>query len=355
MEYCEQGDLNDFYQKRQMKQSELLELMIQMSQGVVYLHENLIIHTDIKPANILIAREAPILVKLADFDVSKFLDENYETSEMQTNVGTPAFKAPEFFRRNTRGQISYHRNVDVFSLGLTFLAILQATPESRKLAPCIETILDNSDRFTSIGQVIATRVRFHLKELNVVILDANGSGKSHKSPFDPVITLKLKELIQKMTSVEPKHRFSAAEVLRDLQGMSEINVDHQTLVSSTDERLGSSVSDATVAASMFGRLTLQTENQIKQETSISSVGSELAPKSSKLYQERLSSNLTSKSEASQLPPSIDVTNPASKHEVNRNLTQENKARFLLHMILCMDKLLLSRYICFLPHNSGRTI
>ena len=128
----------------------------------------------------MIANGAPLSVKLADFDVSKFLEENYETSEMKTNVGTPAFKGPEFYRRNAWGETSYHRNIDVYSLGLTFLAMLQADTESRKLAPHIETVLDDLDRFTSIAQVIATRVRFRLKELNVVNLEPKKKKVSTK-------------------------------------------------------------------------------------------------------------------------------------------------------------------------------
>ena len=112
MEFCEHGDLNKFLQNRTLTQEQMLDVMIQLAQGVAYLHGNNIIHRDIKPLNILVACDDPVQVKLTDFDISKFLDEPYSTSAMSSNVGTLAFKAPEFFRRTSEGKLRYHRNVD---------------------------------------------------------------------------------------------------------------------------------------------------------------------------------------------------------------------------------------------------
>ena len=112
--------------------------MYGIAKGISYLHSNNIIHRDVKPANILIASAIPLTPKLADFDISKALDFDAETSVMSSNVGTLAFKAPEFFMRSG-GKLEYHRNVDVYAAGLTFLAMIQASEKSRKLVPHIET------------------------------------------------------------------------------------------------------------------------------------------------------------------------------------------------------------------------
>ena len=98
-----------------------LKLMRQIMSGISYLHNQDIIHRDIKPGNILVASEDPLVIKLTDFDVTKCLDPDIETSGMSSNVGTNVFKAPEFFMK----KIKYHHNVDIYATGLKFLAIVQ--------------------------------------------------------------------------------------------------------------------------------------------------------------------------------------------------------------------------------------
>ena len=83
----------------------ILEMMLQIGSGVEYLHKSRIIPRDIKPANVPVHRANPLSLKLTDFDFSKCLDPNVETSVMTSNVGTLAFKAPEFFQRTQEGKI----------------------------------------------------------------------------------------------------------------------------------------------------------------------------------------------------------------------------------------------------------
>ena len=208
MQLCSHGDLAKFCAQRQLKFKDKLEIMCGIAKGVSYLHENNIIHRDIKPPNILIANESPVETKLTDFDLSKCLDPEIETSVMSSNVGTLAFKAPEFFNR-IDGKIQYHRNVDIYASGLTFLALLQAISATRKLVPRIETPLHNSELHApSIGQLIAERIKYQVKELNIVIYDTL-IGETQET--------EIKKLIKKMTCVNPKQRLSATEVVRTLK------------------------------------------------------------------------------------------------------------------------------------------
>ena len=197
MEQCCFGDLNVFFTKRGLSQQQKLELMLEISKGVEYLHSRNIIHRHIKPGNILDAHDSPIHAKLTDFDISKFLEENYNTSLITSNVGTSDFKAPEFFMEDEHHQVNYHRNVDIFASGLTFLAIPGADQENRKLASRIETHHDNCDLFTPIGQTIATRIRYKEKQLRVVKIE-----KDDETTATTVISrerITLRKLIQKMT------------------------------------------------------------------------------------------------------------------------------------------------------------
>ncbi|MEC4984105.1 MAG: serine/threonine-protein kinase PknK, partial [Oscillatoria sp. PMC 1076.18] len=100
---------------------QFLDLAIQLSEIVHQLHNNSIIHKDIKPANILINPETK-QIKLIDFSISTLLPK--ETQTLQTpNVleGTLAYIAPEQTGRMNRG-IDYRS--DFYSLGVTFYELL---------------------------------------------------------------------------------------------------------------------------------------------------------------------------------------------------------------------------------------
>ena len=204
--------------------------MVQMVRGVEFLHRQNIIHRDIKPSNTLVSCDNPVLVKLTDFDFSKILEENYGTSLMTTNVGTPAFKAPEFYLRNEELKIQYHRNVDIYALGLTYLAMIQG---NNGLVPQIETPNDDSERYAPIGRIIAERIRYKKEPLEVIPEDTKSSsssvrssqllkGASKAASRDSVGTVtleieRMKTLIREMTHHEPEKRPSAAHIRMDLE------------------------------------------------------------------------------------------------------------------------------------------
>ena len=198
MPYCELGDLNHYYETRDVLHETNVQIMKQIMAGIKYLHRKDIVHRDIKPGNILVASETPFRVILADFDVCKCLYLKIETSLMTSNVGTLAFKAPEFFKR-TSEKIGYDRNVDIYAAGLTFLAILQAEKGKKMLIPQIETPMEDSEfHVPSIGLLISERVKYKVPELNIVKIE--GEQRS------------LKWLISRMTCRNPKERLSAENV-----------------------------------------------------------------------------------------------------------------------------------------------
>ena len=126
-----------------------------------------------------------------------------ETSLMTSNVGTLAFKAPEFFQRTSPGKIEYHRNVDIYAAGLTFLAMLQAKAKDKMLIPHNETPMEDSEfHVPSIGLLISERIKYKVPELNIVKIDGTSKG--------------LKWLIRQMTSIDPEKRFSAENLLEQL-------------------------------------------------------------------------------------------------------------------------------------------
>lgn len=96
---------------------ESLEIAIKISEILHDLHQNRVIHKDIKPANILI-NPLTAQVKLIDFGIASLLSkENQETQNPNVLEGTLAYLAPEQTGRMNRG-LDYR--TDFYSLGVTF-------------------------------------------------------------------------------------------------------------------------------------------------------------------------------------------------------------------------------------------
>ncbi|KAL9596418.1 MAG: hypothetical protein Q9219_005802 [cf. Caloplaca sp. 3 TL-2023] len=98
--------------------------MSQVLHGLLYLHEQGVIHRDVKGANILTTKQG--LVKLADFGVATRTTTLHESSV----VGTPYWMAPEVIELSGATTAS-----DIWSLGCTVIELLDGKPPYHKLQP----------------------------------------------------------------------------------------------------------------------------------------------------------------------------------------------------------------------------
>lgn len=71
--------------------NQILNWLAHLTLAIHYLHENRILHRDIKPQNIFLTKEGTI--KLGDFGIAKKLD--FAIDYTKTTLGTPYYLSPE--------------------------------------------------------------------------------------------------------------------------------------------------------------------------------------------------------------------------------------------------------------------
>lgn len=110
------GSLYDFLhrQKGVFKLPSLLKVAIDVSKGMNYLHQNNIIHRDLKTANLLMDENE--LVKVADFGVARV---QTQSGVMTAETGTYRWMAPEVIEHKP-----YDQKADVFSFGIALWELL---------------------------------------------------------------------------------------------------------------------------------------------------------------------------------------------------------------------------------------
>ncbi len=119
MEYCPNGSLFSVLHSHQpLEWSIRVKIALGTAKGLAFLHEERILHRDIKSLNILLTEHFD--AKLTDFGLSKLKAEtkSFSTASKTSNnsVGTTQWMAPELFSR--RG--IFTQKSDIYSLGVTF-------------------------------------------------------------------------------------------------------------------------------------------------------------------------------------------------------------------------------------------
>ncbi|OMJ29542.1 Fatty acyl-CoA synthetase and RNA processing-associated kinase 1 [Smittium culicis] len=119
LEYASGGELFEYIMKNQyLRDSEAKRIFSQLILAVSFLHENEIVHRDLKLENILL--DSKKNVKITDFGFANHFDEVHGEL-MITSCGSPCYAAPELVVSN--GMYS-GTNVDIWSCGVILFAML---------------------------------------------------------------------------------------------------------------------------------------------------------------------------------------------------------------------------------------
>jgi eukaryotic-like serine/threonine-protein kinase len=115
MEYVDGQTLDQYVRDSLPTLSERLRLVLSISDAVQYAHQNLVVHRDLKPGNILVTREGQ--PKLLDFGVAKLLSGAQHTDSRAPL--TFAYAAPE----QIKGE-AITTATDVYALGVILFELL---------------------------------------------------------------------------------------------------------------------------------------------------------------------------------------------------------------------------------------
>ena len=125
MEYADGGDLFHYInqhmqQRKYLSEKRIWQLFTQIVKGLKVLHDQLILHRDIKTSNIFLTKSGH--VKLGDLNVSKILKQGM----LHTQTGTPYYASPEVWLDKP-----YDQKSDMWSLGCVLYEMCCLKPPFR--------------------------------------------------------------------------------------------------------------------------------------------------------------------------------------------------------------------------------
>lgn len=118
MEYIDGLPITEYCEKNNCSVDERIGLFKQILEAILYAHENLVIHRDLKPGNIFVNNAGK--VKILDFGISKLLEAEPENITLTgSRILTPRYAAPEQIR-----QENITTATDLYALGVVFYELL---------------------------------------------------------------------------------------------------------------------------------------------------------------------------------------------------------------------------------------
>jgi len=130
MEYCDGGTLKHLCTASTPKEPQIAYIVREILQGLAYLHNQEVIHKDVKSDNILLNVSGEI--KLADFGLCG----EAKNVKMHGIVGSISYMSPEMIHR-----CGYDFSLDIWSLGCIMIELVEKYPPYYN-EPCIKALME---------------------------------------------------------------------------------------------------------------------------------------------------------------------------------------------------------------------
>ena len=197
-----QNNLYD-YVKQKLPERIIKQIILQILNGINYLHNLKYIHRDIKPDNILLSSKGKII--LTDFDLCRQESKGKDDPMTRTAV-TLYYRAPEIFY----GDSFYGNKIDIWSIGCVFAELIigrplfKASNELGTLSNIIENIgCPNEENWPGVSK-LPNYLPFSGGEFKLgKILEEGGLSKEGI------------QIVTQMLMLDPKKRPSCEEMLKN--------------------------------------------------------------------------------------------------------------------------------------------
>jgi tetratricopeptide (TPR) repeat protein/tRNA A-37 threonylcarbamoyl transferase component Bud32 len=182
MEYIEGEPVDAWCTRRELSVEDRLRLFLQVCGAVAYAHQNLVVHRDIKPLNILVTADG--VPKLLDFGIAKVLHEGAdEATSTVTGMRllTPEYASPEQIEGRHATTVS-----DVYALGVVLYELLTGRSpyrtRSRTPLDVVEAVrTTDPERPSAVGATEKLRRRLR-GDLDTILLTALRKEPARRYP-----------------------------------------------------------------------------------------------------------------------------------------------------------------------------
>jgi serine/threonine-protein kinase len=122
MEYVDGQPITRWCNARQLGVEDRVALFRQVCAAVQHAHQNLVVHRDLKPGNILVADDGT--VKLLDFGIAKLLREEEGSDQLPPTQGNQRAFTPEYASPEQVRGLPVSTGSDVYALGVILFELL---------------------------------------------------------------------------------------------------------------------------------------------------------------------------------------------------------------------------------------